>query len=294
MARHRNAHLRTSKNLPKEETEMPKTSDEKTTPNRYTQIIEKIFLSHYKKGVEAVPFAREEIETVARQLGIKLPKNLGDIVYSFRYRAALPDSILRKAPAGKQWIIRSAGRSKYAFTLIEEQSSAPRKDLAETKIPDSTPGLITLYALDDEQALLARLRYNRLIDIFTGITCYSLQNHLRTTAPSMGQVETDEVYVGVDKKGVHYVFPVQAKGSRGKLNVVQIEQDFALCASKFPMLVCRAIGAQFVHNDVIVLFEFENTAEGVKIVSERHFQLVAPEEVTPDLLKTYRERLPDA
>ncbi len=36
---------------------------------------------------------------------------------------------------------------------------------------------------------------------FTGITCYSLQNHLRTSVPDIGQVETDELYVGVDKKG---------------------------------------------------------------------------------------------
>lgn len=29
------------------------------------------------------------------------------------------------------------------------------------KVPDSTPGLIVKYALSDEQALLAKARYNR-------------------------------------------------------------------------------------------------------------------------------------
>jgi hypothetical protein len=61
----------------------------------------------------------------------------------------------------------------------------------------------------------------------------------------MGQVETDELYIGVDKKGAHYVFPIQAKGGTDRLNVVQIEQDFAVCAAKFPLLVCRPIAAQF-------------------------------------------------
>ena len=70
----------------------------------------------------------------------------------------------------------------------------------EIKIPDSTPGVIAKYVLSDEQALLARVRYNRLVDIFTGITCYSLQNHLRTTVRSIGQVEIDEIYVGIDKR----------------------------------------------------------------------------------------------
>ena len=79
-------------------------------------------------------------------------------------------------------------------------------------MPDSTPGIIARYSFNDEQAVLARVRYNRLIDIFLGIACLSLQNHFRTTVPGMGQVETDEIYVGVDKGGSHYVVPVQAKG----------------------------------------------------------------------------------
>ncbi|MFN0159539.1 MAG: DNA methyltransferase [Bacteroidota bacterium] len=265
----------------------------KTPPNRYSQIIERIFLTNYKKGATEVPFAREEIGHIAKKLSITLPKNLGDIIYSFRYRADLPEKVRDKAPTGKQWVIRPAGRAKYCFALISEKDISPNELLAETKIPDSTPGLIALYALDDEQALLAKLRYNRLLDIFTGITCYSLQNHLRTSVAHLGQVETDEVYVGVDKRGVHYALPVQAKGGKDRINVVQIEQDFEMCKSKFPHLVCRAIGAQFVSNNKIALFEFENTGEGVKVVAEKHYQLVAPEQVTPEILKTYRQRLPE-
>lgn len=40
----------------------------------------------------------------------------------------------------------------------------------------------------------------------------------------MEQVETDEVYVGVDKRGAHFVVPVQAKGGTDSISVVQIEQ----------------------------------------------------------------------
>jgi hypothetical protein len=166
--------------------------------------------------------------------------------------------------------------------------------LAETKVPDATPGLIVMYALNDEQALLAKLRYNRLIDTFTGITCYSLQNHLRTTVPSMGQVETDELYVGVDRRGAHYVFPVQAKGGRDRQNIVQIEQDFAMCAMKFPSLICRAIGAQFMQDNLIALFEFEESPSGIVLVSEKHYRLVPPDELTHEDLHAYRERLPNS
>lgn len=258
--------------------------------NRYARIIEHIFFTRYYEGVREITFEREEFEKVAKELGIKLPKNLGDIIYSFRYRVTLPASVLAKAPEGETWIIRPAGRGRYRFVAIPERPIVPNKMMSETKVPDATPGIVAKYSFNDEQALLTKVRYNRLIDIFTGVTCYSLQNHLRTTLPDIGQVETDEIYVGIDKKGVHYVFPVQAKGGTDKLSIVQIEQDIALCKTKFPSLICRAIGAQFLNDDLIALFEFEEGDNGISLSSERHYKLVQPDEITLDNLETYRIR----
>jgi hypothetical protein len=262
----------------------------KARVNRYVQIIEDIFLSLYNEGSREVAFKREDIEHVARKRRIKLPKNIGDIIYSFRYRAALPESIRAKAPKGETWIIRPAGRARYCFVSVPDRPIVPNGMMSETKVPDSTPGIVAKYSLDDEQALLAKVRYNRLIDIFTGITCYSLQNHLRTTVPQLGQVETDEIYIGVDKRGAHYVFPVQAKGGTDKLNIVQIEQDIALCSAKFPSLICRAIGAQFMGNNLIALFEFEEGANGITLSSEKHYRLAPPDDVTTQDLDAYRTR----
>ena len=258
--------------------------------NRYSQIIERIFLSRYQEGDREVPFERDDIITMAQELGIPLPKNLGDVIYSFRYRTTLPDSVQRTAADGEEWIIRPAGRARYCFMRSTGVAIAPNSLLAETKIPDATPGIVIKYAFGDEQALLAKLRYNRLIDIFTGVTCYSLQNHLRTTVPNMGQVETDKIYIGIDRRGAHYVFPVQAKGGMDRLSIVQIEQDFALCAHKFPSLICRPIAAQFMSGDLIALFDFEMSETGLAISSERHYRLVSSDVLTQDELNIYRTR----
>ncbi len=259
--------------------------------NRYSRLIEAIFLKYYQPGAVVVAFERDEINRTAEELGVTLPKNLGDVLYSFRYRTPLPRSITDKAPKGYEWIIRPAGRSRYSFVLVKQSVIAPSQVMVETKIPDSTPGVIAKYALSDEQALLARVRYNRLVDIFTGITCYSLQNHLRTAVRSIGQVETDEIYVGIDKRGAQYVLPVQAKGHNDKIGVVQIEQDIAVCTAKFPSLICRPIAAQFMNDGVIAMFEFENTEAGIRISAEKHYRLVRPEEVTAEELNVYRGRL---
>lgn len=258
--------------------------------NRYSAIIEKIFVSKFQPGMKTVDFARDEFETVAHELQIKLPKNLGDLVYSFRYRTDLPEKIKAVAGPGEMWIIRPVGKARYRLALIADCPIEPNKNLVTTKVPDATPGIVSKYAFGDEQALLARVRYNRLVDIFTGVTCYSIQSHLRTSVPAMGQVETDELYVGLDKKGAHYIFPVQAKGGSDKLNVVQIEQDFAVCTHKFPALICRPIGAQFMEGGVIALFEFEQADNSVKISTEKHYKLVPPEEISSEDLKNYQQR----
>ncbi len=234
-----------------------------------------------------VPFERDDLVVTAEALGIELPKNLGDVIYSFRYRTELPQAIRDKETDQENWVIRPAGKGKYCFTLTRQSAIVPNTMLQEIKVPDATPGIIDLYALNDEQALLAKLRYNRLLDIFTGTTCYSLQNHLRTSIPNIGQVETDELYVGLDRGGAHYVFPVQAKGGRDRLNIVQIEQDFALCATKFLNLVCRPIGAQFISLDLIALFEFIQQDGRITIRAEKHYRLVSPEAFSEEDLCRY-------
>ncbi len=215
------------------------------------------------------------------------------MIYTFRYRADLPASVLEHAPAGETWIIRPVGSGRYRFVLVTDAPLVPNPNLAVTKIPDATPGIISKYAFSDEQALLARVRYNRLIDVFLGITCYSLQNHLRTTVTNMGQVETDEIYIGVNKHGSHFAVPVQAKGGTDRLNRVQIEQDIAICAEKLPQLICRPVGAQFFDDEMIALFEFEQQGDDIKVSSEKHYQLVTPDAVTDQDLLAYRQRLAD-
>lgn len=259
----------------------------------YSLILERIFASKYKPGLEEVDFERDDIIRYANELGTKLPKNLGDLVYTFRYRAPLPDSIQRLADPGRAWIIRGIGAAKYRLVLVRELNLAPNPNLVETKIPNATPGVVAKYSLSDEQAVLARVRYNRLIDIFTGIVCYSLQNHLRTNVAGIGQVETDELYAGVDRRGSHYVIPVQAKGGRDKMSVVQIEQDMAVCSAKFPALICRPVGAQFMSEDVIALFEFEQGDNGISVAQEKHYRLVPPEQVSYEDLKRYGFRMND-
>jgi hypothetical protein len=62
------------------------------------------------------------------------------------------------------------------------------------------------------------------------------------------------------------------------------------CGAGKQLLVCRAIGAQFMKDNVIALYEFEEGKDGVTVSSEKHYKLVPPEEITADELKSYMTR----
>lgn len=262
--------------------------DSSSSAGRYVQLIEKIFLDRYKKGATRIEFDREDIPAAAKALGIDLPKNLGDVVYSLRYRVAMPESVLSTQPKGKEWIIVGSGRSKYEFKLVKLNRIVPRAELVTIGIPDSTPEIIRAYALNDEQALLAVVRYNRLIDIFLGLTTYSLQNHLRTTLESGTQIEIDELYVGLDKHGCHYIIPVQAKGGTDQISVVQTMQDIQWCEERFVGAKSRAISAQFLPDKSVAMFELTVEDEEVKVVDERHYKLIPADKIDAKAIHDYK------
>jgi len=260
-------------------------------PSRYKKLIAAVFQEAVPAGASEGEFAREQLAAAAARLGIELPRNLGDVIYAFRYRSEVPQEVIDSQPEGQEWIIEGAGRSSYRFRLVPVHRILPNPERMAIKVPDATPELVAAHALSDEQALLARVRYNRLIDVFLGLTAYSLQNHLRTAVSGLGQIEIDEVYVGVDRHGCQQVIPVQAKGGKDRLSTVQARQDLLCCEAKFPGLPCRAVAAQFMDAGRIAMFELGLDDSGaVRILDEEHYVLVAADEVSSEDQARYRQR----
>lgn len=285
-----------------DETDSLSPQKEAKKASAYSQIIEHIFTRRYNKRGADFSFNRTELSDAlealfkAGKVEKNLVKNLGDVIYTFRHRRSLPATILDTQPKDKHWIILGDGDAKYRFRLTSLVHIEPRAGAAVIPIPDATPEIILRYAQNDEQALLAKIRYNRLVDIFLGITTYSLQNHLRTKIPNYGQIEIDELYTGLDKLGKHYIVPVQAKGPKDKLGAIQTIQDVIYCTTApadsgkkskkrkidFSKLECRAVSAQLRKDDqgdVIVMFELKFDGNDVSVREERHYRLVseAPE-----------------
>ncbi|MGQ4809441.1 hypothetical protein NKDENANG_02858 [Candidatus Entotheonellaceae bacterium PAL068K] len=264
---------------------------------KYEDIIEWVFQQNYQSDKVRVPFNREELVKACDVLGFERIKNLGDIPYSFRFRRELPDSIQSVAPEDAEWIIVGAGVGDYQFRLAAPGKIQPTPHIKPVKVPDATPEIVRHYAPGtDEQALLTRARYNRLVDIFTGIICYSIQNHLRTIVSDIGQVEVDEIYVGVNKRGTHFVLPCQAKSPGDRFGIVQVMQDITLCQERYPNAICRPIALQFTDDNSVAMLEFAVTEEDeilmLNIVEEKNYDLVPRSQITDAELRILMENEP--
>jgi hypothetical protein len=266
----------------------------------YRTVVLGLFESHYKGKGESFEFAQSEYDAICKNKGVPQIGNKPDLVYQYRFRRPLPPEIEAEQPKGRYWVIELAGKGKYNFVLRKLKWITPTQGLVEIKVPDQTPEIIKQYARTDEQALLARVRYNRLIDVFLGITTCSLQNHLRATVKALksSQIEIDELYIGLNSTGTHFVVPVQAKAGADNIAAVQARQDLLYCAEQFPHATCKAVSAQFVDThkedkDYIVLFEVAlEGPEEVVLIRERRYRLVNRKEISTadlDFYKTLRD-----
>lgn len=260
--------------------------------SKYDKIIELVFESNYKKGLSRVCFGRDELANACESLGIQRIKNLGDIPYSYRFRKELPKVISDAAPQNAEWIIVGAGIGAYEFRLASPAKIIPTNNRQRIKIPDATPEIVKKYAPGtDEQALLTKVRYNRLIDIFSGLACYSIQNHLRTAVANIGQIEIDEIYLGVSKKGAHYVIPCQAKSPGDKFGIVQVMQDIEFCKQRYPNALCKPIALQFLSEHDVAMLELsveeENDVFRLCVIEEKHYQLMGRDGISDNEIALY-------
>ena len=119
--------------------------------NQYSLIIAHIFRAHYRAGLTEFTFDREEIVQAAITIGLERPRNVGDVVYSFRFRRPFPPEILSTAPEGQEWVLRIVGQSRYKFILTGQWILTPNPAMSVIKVPDATPGVIAGGAIYDRR-----------------------------------------------------------------------------------------------------------------------------------------------
>ncbi|MDD2763901.1 MAG: hypothetical protein PHE83_08025 [Opitutaceae bacterium] len=242
------------------------------TPNRYSQIVLAVFRTRWTRGAEQIFFTQDDLIAEAKKVGASV-KNLPDVLYTFRDRQPLPAEILKTG----NWVIDARGPGQYALLKIEGPTKIELPSRPKVyDIPYAVPDIVAANLKHDEQGLLTMVRYNRLLDVFTGLACFHLQSHIRTQLPNYGQLEIDDLYLGVDKSGQGYVLPIEAKDSGDPLGIHKPVGIARFAAAKYPSLRCRPIAILRTAADTFAFMEFEPSVDLRKVVQieSRSYRLV--------------------
>jgi hypothetical protein len=238
----------------------------------YETIITKIFEKKHSVDLEIVNFSRDEITDICVEYDIRISKNIGDLIYSYKCRRkSLPSSIKLTAPIDKEWIIRQNGSGLYQIALIKKVN-LNIADMEPIYISDRTPKIVKETVINNEQSMLAICRYNKILEKFVGENVHLVQSHLRTNIKGLGQIEIDELFVSHDGKTI---FPVQAKNDKEKLNTPQTIQDIMLCEVYYPQMVCRPVIVKQLSPTELAFIEMGQHNNGeIFIKDEKHYKFI--------------------
>lgn len=109
------------------------------------------------------------------------------------------------------------------------------------------------------------------------LATYHLQSHFRTTVTGVGQVEIDDLYIGLDVDAQGYILPVEAKvGVQDQLGIVQITQMVKFAKHYFPDLIPRPIGVKMMPDGSYMFLEFTADERPDHLATKRYkrYQLI--------------------
>jgi hypothetical protein len=246
--------------------------EEKTL--RYGPTIERVFLSAYAaalQGTQTQPPDPDPTlivvhgDTLRASLvanGLKVG-NLYDMIYFFKVRAPLPASIR----AMGHWGLDSLGKGYYGFRKLKNkpQIEIDFDDIAPVSVYNAVPELIDGYLRHDEQSMLSRILYNRLIDIYIGMSCWLAQNHYRSQiAVQFGsaEVEVDALYAGVDSQGHQHAIGIEAKSHAKSemINRIQLSNMARMLRERFPEAIPIILAVKMLQDGDIGLVRFQDGA----------------------------------
>ncbi|MBL9104047.1 MAG: hypothetical protein JNL82_24090 [Myxococcales bacterium] len=226
-----------------------------------------IYRLKYQEGASTIDFSLDDVRMVAADLGI-VTRNPGDVIYRMRSRTLLPAPIRDNGFN----ILRQIGRGHYRFeravsTLMEIADETIIDTIDTTPLPVRRL-LPELLAEIDEQGLLSVVDYCKLLSHFTGLQVFRLRSHVRKSVAGVGQVEVDEVDVGVALRDddAPIIFPIEAKAALDPVNRVQIANQVIFALQHFPGHEVRPIVVKVDHASLLHMAEFNAATDPNSLV----------------------------
>jgi len=119
------------------------------------------------------------------------------------------------------------------------------------------------------------VRYNSVLQLFSGIVCWYLQTNVLTTKPAnrKSHILLDELYVGIDSYGHHHAALVLAFED-AVVSPNQLKLASTYLRNHFPLAHHRLFALEPIDENVFALFSLEAKRNRVVIDYERQYELV--------------------
>ena len=189
-----------------------------------------------------------------------------------RVRPVPPSALTPVGPPGRQSVRRPS-------------AIVPCEWRHQTEVPDAVPAIVSAYAIDRDQLLLAKVRHNRLLDLALGMVSYSLGSVRQALVPRTAPVDVDELYVGLRDFDPPCIVPVMIQRSDDPINAPRLGQVESFCRHLYPSLTPRFMAVQFVpdeDHEAVVLFDLIRRGNEVKLQDEKQYRLVPADQITRD------------
>jgi len=137
------------------------------------------------------------------------------------------------------------------------------------------------------------VRYNSLIDIFLGLTAFSL--HSKVVASIQSElIEIEELYIGLDQRDCRYAIPVQTAGQDERISGSRAAEHIEFVEKKFRGMRTIAVGAKLIDERTVALFELRLEDDKIKVVKEKHYALMPPNPLRREKISDHHQESIDA
>ena len=155
--------------------------------------VDYLMKNNFINSLTPISFERTDIlEICAKEFG-KAPKNLGDIIYSLRYRLdylSTYDYLLEK---DYTWTLLSTGIGKYELSPLKKLRIPSLESEDIIYIKDNTPKHIHELRPLNDQSLLMKIIQNDILNEFLQDDLVFLQAHHKVNLQNWGQAEIDGI-----------------------------------------------------------------------------------------------------
>lgn len=225
--------------------------------------IDYLMKNSFVDSLTPISFERTDILDVCKNEFGEAPKNLGDIVYSLRYRLDYLSNYDYLLEKDYTWTLLSTGIGQYELAPLKKLRLPNLESENVLYVDDQTPAHIHKLRPLNDQSLLMKVIQNGILNEFLQDDLMFLQAHHKVNLNNWGQAEIDGILASNNSS---HLYLIEVKGYTEVIGWPQMIQLKMYAQQNHPDVLFTPVFIQS-HRDwsfSVVQFDYKNSFPKVK------------------------------